>query len=101
MARTGANMNKPFWTIGRRELFRRSGLLAAFSAAAGRSASAAPAAAAETIGNVYRAIGVRPIINARGTFTIITGSQSLPEVKHAMDEASRSYVQLDELMEGV
>jgi uncharacterized pyridoxal phosphate-dependent enzyme len=94
-------MNKPFWTIGRRELFRRSGLLALFSTAAGRSVSAAPAAAAETTGNVYRAIGVRPVINARGTFTIITGSQSLPEVKHAMDEASRSYVQLDELMDGV
>jgi Selenocysteine synthase [seryl-tRNASer selenium transferase] len=41
------------------------------------------------------------VINARGTFTIITGSQSLPEVKHAMEEASRSYVQLDELMDGV
>ncbi len=51
--------------------------------------------------NLYRSIGVRPIINARGTFTIITGSQTLPEVKKAMDEASRSYVQMDELMDGV
>ncbi len=51
--------------------------------------------------NMYRSIGVRPIINARGTFTIITGSQTLPEVKKAMEEASRSYVQMDELMDGV
>jgi D-glucosaminate-6-phosphate ammonia-lyase len=51
--------------------------------------------------NMYRSIGVRPIINARGTFTIITGSQTLPEVKKAMEEASRSYVQMDELMNGV
>ena len=57
--------------------------------------------AAPKTGEVYRSIGVRPVINARGTFTIITGSQTLPEVKRAMDEASRSYVQMDELMEGV
>jgi len=50
---------------------------------------------------LYHSIGVRPVINARGTFTIISGSQTLPEVKQAMDEASRSYVQMDELMDGV
>jgi L-seryl-tRNA(Ser) seleniumtransferase len=50
---------------------------------------------------LYRSIGVRPLINAKGTFTIITGSQTLPAVKDAMDEASRSYVQMDELMDGV
>src|SRR5262249_20203751 len=53
------------------------------------------------LGNIYRSIGVRPVINARGTFTIITGSQTLPEVKKAMDEASRSFVHMDELMDGV
>ncbi|MGH8247702.1 MAG: aminotransferase class V-fold PLP-dependent enzyme, partial [Gammaproteobacteria bacterium] len=46
-------------------------------------------------------IGVRPLINCRGTFTIISGSTTLPEVKRAMDEASRHYVNLDELMEAV
>ena len=59
------------------------------------------AAPLEMGANLYQSIGVRPIINARGTFTIITGSQTLPEVKHAMDEASRSFVQMDELMDGV
>jgi L-seryl-tRNA(Ser) seleniumtransferase len=44
---------------------------------------------------------VRPVINARGTFTIITGSQTLPEVKRAMDQASRGFVNMDELMDGV
>ena len=53
------------------------------------------------LGNAYRSIGVRPVINARGTFTIITGSTTLPEVKKAMEEASRSFVQMDELMEAV
>ena len=51
--------------------------------------------------SIYESIGVRPIINCKGTFTIISGSQSLPEVKKAMEEASRHYVQMDELMEAV
>ncbi len=51
--------------------------------------------------NLYTEIGLRPILNARGTFTIISGSQSLPEVKQAMFEASQYYVQLDELMAAV
>jgi uncharacterized pyridoxal phosphate-dependent enzyme len=51
--------------------------------------------------SIYESVGVRPIINCKGTFTIISGSQSLPEVKKAMDEASRHYVQMDELMEAV
>src|SRR4051794_3623652 len=87
--------------FGRRDLFRRGGLLAAAAGVATRGFSAAAAAATDAAGEVYRSIGVRPVINARGTFTIITGSQTLPEVKRAMDEASRSYVQMDELMQGV
>ena len=51
--------------------------------------------------NLYERIGVHPVINCRGTFTILSGSLTLPEVKRAMDEASRHYVHLDELMEGV
>jgi uncharacterized pyridoxal phosphate-dependent enzyme len=51
--------------------------------------------------NLFTEIGVRPILNARGTYTIITGSCSLPEVKRAMYEASFYYVQLDELMAAV
>src|ERR1700730_6559873 len=51
--------------------------------------------------NIYERIGVQPVINCKGTFTIISGSQSLPEVKKAMEEASRHYVHMDELMDGV
>jgi D-glucosaminate-6-phosphate ammonia-lyase len=81
----------------RRGLFRQGGLLAAAQIIGTRTQTAS--AAGLDIGpNLYRSIGVRPIINARGTFTIITGSQTLPEVKRAMDEASRGYVQMDELM---
>lgn len=101
-------MKDKFWqairsewaTVNRRELFRRSGLLAAAGALGGNLKHAEAAPAGEP-GQLYRAIGVKPVVNGRGTFTIISGSQSLPEVKRAMEEASHSYVQMDELMDGV
>jgi seryl-tRNA(Sec) selenium transferase len=51
--------------------------------------------------NLFTRIGVRPLVNGRGTFTIISGSRSLPEVKQAMYEASFYFVHLDELMEAI
>jgi L-seryl-tRNA(Ser) seleniumtransferase len=33
--------------------------------------------------NIYTRIGVRPFINARGTWTYLSGSLELPEVKAA------------------
>ena len=93
-------MIKSLTSHSRRDLFRGGGLLAAAQALGG-GAQRASATPLDVGPNLYRSIGVRPIINARGTFTIITGSQTLPEVKRAMDEASRHYVNLDELMEGV
>jgi L-seryl-tRNA(Ser) seleniumtransferase len=51
--------------------------------------------------DIYQSIGVRPLINARGTFTIISGSTMLPEVRAAMDAAAQHYVQLDELMDAI
>lgn len=49
----------------------------------------------------YESIGLRPLINCRGTYTIIGGSVMLPEVQAAMLEASRQYVNLDELHDAV
>jgi uncharacterized pyridoxal phosphate-dependent enzyme len=51
--------------------------------------------------DVYRSIGVKPLVNARGTFTIIGGSLMLPEVRAAIDAAARHYVHLDELAEAI
>ncbi len=95
----------------RRELFRRGSFLSGAalagigSAANGKTVTndkaADQAAALTKPQTLYTSIGVRPLINARGTYTIITGSETLPEVKQAMDAASRSYVQMDELMDGV
>src|SRR5215213_6187438 len=50
---------------------------------------------------IYQAIGVEPIINCRGTFTIIGGSIERPEVRAAMEAASKDFVQYDELADGI
>lgn len=91
----------------RRDVLRQTGILSAAAVAAPLSAVAAPSSglpgevAGPTADNLFTQIGLRPIVNARGTFTIISGSQSLPEVKKAMYEASQYYVQMDELMAAV
>src|SRR5678810_1440599 len=43
--------------------------------------------------NIFQSIGVEPIINCRGTFTIIGGSVERPEVRKAMEAASKDFVQ--------
>jgi L-seryl-tRNA(Ser) seleniumtransferase len=49
--------------------------------------------------NPYSALGVRPFINCCSVRTMHGGSLMLPEVRAAMDAASRQFVNLDELME--
>lgn len=51
--------------------------------------------------NIYQAIGVEPIVNCRGTFTIIGGSVERPEVLAAMKAAAGYFVQYDELATAV
>jgi uncharacterized pyridoxal phosphate-dependent enzyme len=110
--------------ISRRELLRRSGGLgtllalpallpleaqARVAAADAAGVAPGPAAGAGAAVNggtglrlgpeIYQSIGVKPIINARGTFTIISGSLMLPEVRAAVDHAAQHFVHLDELAE--
>ena len=108
--------------VSRREVLKQTGVLSALgvtSAVAPMTAGAAmmaaepleiagslaPAGFPKLTGleakNLFTEIGVRPIINGRGTYTIISGSLSLPEVKRAMYEASFYFVQMDELMAAV
>jgi uncharacterized pyridoxal phosphate-dependent enzyme len=95
-------------TLSRRELFRRSALMTLPALFRGNTAAAAtpePAAAAadglRAGADIYQSIGVRPLINARGTFTIISGSLMLPEVRAAIDAAAQHHVHLDELMAAI
>jgi L-seryl-tRNA(Ser) seleniumtransferase len=96
--------------LSRRELFRRSALLTlpalfrgnAAAAAAAPEAAAPVAADGLRVGeDIYQSIGVRPLINARGTFTIISGSLMLPEVRAAIAAAAQHHVHLDELMAAI
>jgi L-seryl-tRNA(Ser) seleniumtransferase len=48
-------------------------------------------------GEIYRQLGIRPLINAAGTYTTLTGSVVSPQVREAMDAASRVFVPLIEL----
>lgn len=54
-----------------------------------------------TQANVYQRIGVRPFINARGTWTYLSGSLMLPEVRRAMEAASQQFVDMFELQRAV
>jgi L-seryl-tRNA(Ser) seleniumtransferase len=49
--------------------------------------------------NPYLALGVRPFINCCSVRTMHGGSLMLPQVRAAIDVASRQFVNLDELME--
>src|SRR5262249_23734187 len=48
-------------------------------------------------GEIYRQLGVRPLINAAGTYTVLTGSLMPERARQAMADASRSFVHLLEL----
>src|SRR6266550_4300213 len=62
----------------------------------------AAAVAARSAGRDYlRELGVRPFINAAGTYTAMTASLMPPEVLEAINYASRHYVMLDELHDKV
>ncbi|MCE5257616.1 MAG: aminotransferase class V-fold PLP-dependent enzyme, partial [Chloroflexi bacterium] len=49
----------------------------------------------------FASLGVRPLINCQGTYTILSGSRALPQVAEAMLLATEGYVQMDELMEAI
>jgi uncharacterized pyridoxal phosphate-dependent enzyme len=107
-------------SVSRRQLLQRGSLLALpavlrdkFVAAepmagselatlAASATTAAPATTGLRAGpDVYASIGARPLINARGTYTIISGSIMLPEVRAAMEAAAQHYIHLDELAEAI
>ncbi|MGB6978077.1 MAG: aminotransferase class V-fold PLP-dependent enzyme [Candidatus Acidiferrales bacterium] len=51
--------------------------------------------------NVYTRLGVKTVINARGTWTYLSGSLEFPEVRQAQEEASRYFVDVIELQRAV
>jgi len=85
----------------RRELFQMGHALALPMLLGAATAKAATTGPLKTGPQIYQSIGVEPVINCRGTFTIIGASIELPEVRAAMEAAAVHYVQLDELAEAV
>jgi seryl-tRNA(Sec) selenium transferase len=69
-------------SIGSRKL-----IASAVTTATGRSSTA----------DGYKRLGVQTLINARGTWTYLSGSLELPEVRKAMDDASHHFVDMFEL----
>ena len=70
----------------------------------GLIAAAAPSAAAAARParrDYFRELGVRPFINAAGTYTAMTASLMPAEVMDAINYASKHYVMLDELHDRV
>ena len=64
-------------------------------------ASVATAAAGGGSRDYFKELGIRPFINAAGTYTAMTASLMPPEVMDAINYASRHYVMLEELGEKV
>ena len=96
--------------VSRRQLLRATGLVGlgsllpaprAVAAPPGSVPASAPLQGAPAAGRLYESIGVRPLINCRGTLTIIGGSIELPEVRAAKSAANQQYAQLDEVMDAV
>src|SRR5574341_1219482 len=78
-----------------RRVFFRAGLLLPGAGAALAAPPARPPA------DIYRKLGVRTFINAVGTLTTFSGTLMPLEVKQAMEEASRNFVNVHELQGAV
>jgi L-seryl-tRNA(Ser) seleniumtransferase len=91
------------WSSSRRKFLTGSSVLSALAGFSPRRlfASAGQTEAARKPPNIYDRLGVRTRINAKGTYTYLTGSLLPPEAARAMEEAARHYVVLDELQRAV
>jgi L-seryl-tRNA(Ser) seleniumtransferase len=68
---------------------------------AGATEAGAATMAAKGARDYLKELGVRPFINAAGTYTAMTASLMPPEVMDAINYASKHYVMLDELHDKV
>jgi D-glucosaminate-6-phosphate ammonia-lyase len=86
----------------RRHFIERASALPFVGALVASHPAIASAAAARADGRDYfRELGVRPFINAAGTYTAMTASLMPREVVDAIQYASEHYVMLDELHDAV
>ena len=50
--------------------------------------------------NMYSRLGVKTVINCRGTWTYLSGSLEFPEVREAQIEAAQYFVNVIDLQHG-
>lgn len=87
--------------LGRRQLIKRLSALPFVGGLLGSQIPMQTAKAAPLYRDYFKELGVRTFINAAGTYTAMTGSLMLDEVKEAFSYASNEYVMLDELQDKV
>ena len=81
---------------------RRSRRAVLQALAAGPALGAVPAAdSTAPAAGIYERLGVRPILNFRGTYTALGASKIVPDLHQAMAAASQQYVSLEELQDRV
>jgi len=85
----------------RRRFLERLSAWPVLGAVAGARAPRVEAEAATIARDYFRELGVRPFINAAGTYTAMTASLMLPEVTDAIAYSAKHYVMLDELHDKV
>ncbi len=92
-----------FDSSSRRNFLARGGLASALAGLSGKLFAHPGGSRANEPrpGDVYARLGVRTRINAKGTYTHLSGSLMPAEVAQALEEASRHYVYLVELHEAV
>jgi seryl-tRNA(Sec) selenium transferase len=88
---------------GRRSFLKLLAATPLFTIIGSRSLASTVVAATSksSTADVYTRLGIRPLINARGTWTYLSGSLELPAVRKAMDDASYHFVDMFELQVAV
>jgi L-seryl-tRNA(Ser) seleniumtransferase len=93
-----------FSSASRRQFLQGAGLISVVASAAttlfSRNALAA-AAGGWPRNSIYNQLGIRPLINAAGTYTMLSACTMPREVVQAMDDAARYQVSIQELHEAV
>src|ERR1700693_6408529 len=87
----------------RRSFVKRLAAVPLLSQIAARNlyAQAASAVGVDLAHNVYTRLGVKTVINCRGTWTYLSGSLEFPEVRAAQLEAGQYFVNVLDLQRGI
>src|SRR5262249_31953396 len=98
---SGAGRAQRCATMGSMHLHRRNLLHSIGLGSLGSLWPLSKLAAAGPAANIYQQLGIRPVINCMGAWTVIGASRQWSELHAPMAEASRQFVFLEELQEKI